>query len=332
MTQGRRPDESVAKYFTFVVDADQKKWGTCKLCSAWKNRSHNSSREKQHLKGCPGHQELEAAESRATALKQQKIDKSFTAKDMKKQLADERAAEAVYASNRPFSLYDTPEFRILFSTFGYVPPTRKRLAGELLDSTFLKVQERVKALVDKWIRNGVGIISDESTNVNGNRIQNICVVLPDAERTVLLWNAAEVISKLYNADEIVKWLILQANDITSNRPEKIISFSSDTCQTMISAGKKLRFNPGFEQVEWIPCDSHGLQLLVQDICEDLPLCVLTLQSATKWIKAFSKAPKQLHILRSHQKQKYGRHKALIKSVITRWGTQVSITSFIMISN
>ena len=148
----------------------------------------------------------------------------------------------------------------------------------------------------------------------------------NAEKTVLLWNAAEIVSKRYNRDEICKWIVQQSNDISSHKQEIVVSLSSDTCPVMISAATKLGKVPGFSHVEWVPCDSHGLQLLIKDICE-LPTCKKTLKSATKWIEAFSKAPKQLHILRTHQRMRYKCIKALITSVITRWGTQVSIALF-----
>ena len=94
---------------------------------------------------------------------------------------------------------------------------------------------------------------------------------------------------------------------------------------MIAAGEKLRQKPGYTYLEWIPCDSHGLNLLIQDIFK-LSVCSVTLKSATDWVTHFKKSSKQYHILRGCQRKEYGRHRALIKAAITRWGTQVSGSS------
>ena len=324
MPSGRPEDKTVTRHFS-VVEENGKKRATCLRCNDY-IYAKNSSRMKTHLlTECTGYKAFIDAEgpSNGTVYTQPKIDKAISAQQAKKDLADERAAMAIYASNRPFSLFNTPEFPTFLGTFGYTPPTRHKLAGELLDKTYLKVKEMVTTMVEKWrAKGGIGLITDESTNVTKDRIHNICVVLPNAERTILLWNAAEIISKMYATDDIIKWIKQQSLNITNGELKLVISLSSDTCEVMMSAGKKIKEVPGFEHMEWVPCDSHGLQLLIKDICE-LPGCAETLKSATKWIKFFSKAPKQLHIVQIHLEKIYGKRKALIKSVITRRGTQVS---------
>ena len=77
--------------------------------------------------------------------------------------------------------------------------------------------------------------------------------------------------------------------------------------------------PELKHCFFLPCDSHGLQLLVKDLLE-LP-CYREIHNKVQTIvKAFVNAPLQLSCLRQCQLQLYGRKKALVLSVITRWGT------------
>jgi hypothetical protein len=45
---------------------------------------------------------------------------------------DELFAYAVYTSTANFSLFNTPEWNAFFKKLHYKPPTRQRLAGDLL--------------------------------------------------------------------------------------------------------------------------------------------------------------------------------------------------------
>jgi len=76
----------------------------------------------------------------------------------------------------------------------------------------------------------------------------------------------------------------------------------------------------------VPCDSHGLQLLVKDIVEHIPVFKATLEQAQAVVKAFKNAPLQLSFLREYQVQHYQQPVALILSVITRWGTQYRLVN------
>jgi len=67
---------------------------------------------------------------------------------------------------------------------------------------------------------------------------------------------------------------------------------------------------------FVPCDSHGLQLLIKDLLEQ-PRIAEVVDMAQTIVRAFHKAKKQYAILRSKQEKP----QALILSVITRWGTQ-----------
>jgi hypothetical protein len=68
------------------------------------------------------------------------------------------------------------------------------------------------------------------------------------------------------------------------------------------------------------CDSHGLQLLIKDIiC--LPSVIKVFKNAQLIVSHFNTAPLQLAILRHIQLQEYKEERALLRSIITRWGSQ-----------
>jgi hypothetical protein len=75
-------------------------------------------------------------------------------------------------------------------------------------------------------------------------------------------------------------------------------------------------------VLFIPCDSHGLQLLIKDLLNQ-PGIAEVMRKAQAIVVGFHHAKKQYSILRSKQEQAY----ALLLSVLTRWGTQ-----FIMVKS
>ena len=81
--------------------------------------------------------------------------------------------------------------------------------------------------------------------------------------------------------------------------------------------------PGLSHVFFVPCDSHGLQLLMKDIAGLAWFKELFNQAQTIPVY-FHKADKQLSILREYQQAEYGRTYAVTMSCITRWGTQVCL--------
>src|SRR5438552_10256441 len=85
-------------------------------------------------------------------------------------------------------------------------------------------------------------------------------------------------------------------------------------------------DPDLKNCLFVPCDSHGLQLLVKDIVEHIPVFKATLEQAQAVVKAFKNAPLQLSFLREYQVQHYQQPVALILSVITRWGTQYRLVN------
>jgi len=83
----------------------------------------------------------------------------------------------------------------------------------------------------------------------------------------------------------------------------------------------LRSKPRFQRTFFIPCDSHGLQLMIKDIIS-LDLFKDTMAMCNKIVTHFRLAQKQLALLRHYQREIYGKIYALTLAGNTRWGSQV----------
>jgi len=71
---------------------------------------------------------------------------------------------------------------------------------------------------------------------------------------------------------------------------------------------------------FLPCDSHGLQLLIKDVL-GIPHYKVIQSQIRLVINTFCRSPLQLSIFPEKQKACYGKTTALVLVVITRWGTQ-----------
>jgi len=70
----------------------------------------------------------------------------------------------------------------------------------------------------------------------------------------------------------------------------------------------------------VPCDSHGLQLLIKDVL-GIPHYKVIQSQIILVINTFCRSPLQLSILSEKQNACYGKTSALVLAVITCWGTQ-----------
>lgn len=105
--------------------------------------------------------------------------------------------------------------------------------------------------------------------------------------------------------------------------DRINSVGTDTCNTMRDSWNRMERDPRTKHVFFVPCDSHGLQLLMKDIIET-NWFTSRFSSAQNIVTHFNHSPKQLAMLREKMRNAYGKTRAFILSVLTRWGTQVNM--------
>ena len=256
----------------------------------------------------------------ATLLRQPEVqavlELQSVTKDQKQEL-DKLASDWVYNAGKPFTMFETPEACALFHKLrpGYKPPSRKLLAGTLLDSAYQEVQTATwTALKDAaWL----SIVVDKTTYFR-KRVVNIFIHTPEGAFFLCHLNlTTESLEATQQAKMITKKLhdLLPAEVIA-----KITSFSTDTCSTMQATWKALALQPEFSDCLFIPCESHSLNLIVNDWI-DLPDIHPTFKQASELVNFIRNTSRQLAIVSAKQEEIYRtKSRPLVTAVLTRWGT------------
>jgi hypothetical protein len=231
---------------------------------------------------------------------------------------DALAALAVYGDARPFGLFESPYMRAFLKKLNpaYEPPSRNRLDTTLLAESYEDCQEEVEGYLAT--ANLINVIFDETTGISGKRVINLIAYTergPFFYRHVLIPRGEAA-----TADNFVKYLLPVLRSLCDEDYLRLNSFSTDTCATMRKWWRLARAIPELSHCLFIPCDSHGLQLLIKDILE-LPDFKPTMKTASRLVKSFHHSGKRLDLLRTHQIIVTGKTSSLTASIITRWGTQ-----------
>jgi hypothetical protein len=188
----------------------------------------------------------------------------------------------------------------------------------LLEDSYQHVKAEVEEYLDK--QDNLCISFDESNDVANNRIMNISVT---TERGAFYHENIDLGAKAVTAEFCAEKIEQQIQSITKGRPKRINSISTDTCDTMRKTARLLQALPSFQHVFMVPCDPHGLQLLIQDICES-PAFRQTVGQADEIVKHFKGSKKQYQILKQLQRElcpsPQGKAYALILRGKTRWGS------------
>jgi len=222
-------------------------------------------------------------------------------------------------NNLPFNLTQSPYFLAPFQKISpaYKPPSSFLLRTTLLDETYLLVKEDVEKVIQSSYY--LNIITDESENVSKDRIINISI---NTDRGTFHYCSENAGSMAFTAENLASWLMTRLGALIKGDWGRINSFATDTCSTMLllwrilAADERLQLSKAL----FVPCDSHGLQLLIKDVL-GIPHYKIIQSQIMLVINTFRRSPLQLSILREKQRVCYGKTSALVLAVITRWGTQ-----------
>jgi len=80
-----------------------------------------------------------------------------------------------------------------------------------------------------------------------------------------------------DAQYFLRWFYEQTKPYTDGKLFRIGSMTTDTCSTMRLFWQLAEKTSELAHVIFVPCDSHGLQLLIKDLCE-MPFFKLTLSA------------------------------------------------------
>ncbi|KAJ5191061.1 uncharacterized protein N7498_010046 [Penicillium cinerascens] len=212
----------------------------------------------------------------------------------------------------------------------YQIPSRHRIADDLLDEAYNGLREEV--LKELRRTEFLNVTVDETTNIRSQRVIVMTITTPTKSWFIHLNDMED---QTLDAPAICSWvldrlqyLLLQLDKAADWK--RINSISTDTCCVMKSVWEKLKATPELEHYFMIPCDSHGLQLIMKDIVDPksskVPRAGEVFKSALAIVVFFHHSPLEYARMQAKQIEKWGQRKALIASVITRWGTQYNMLS------
>jgi Protein of unknown function (DUF 659)/hAT family C-terminal dimerisation region len=235
-----------------------------------------------------------------------------------KHVLDLGAALACFMNNLPFNAYENRYTKKFLRDLNaaYRPPTRQAIGGPLLDEIHDSIRARTDVLISNL--NHINITTDESTNINVNRISNISI---HTKYGSLHYISEDLKAKRMTALAAAEWLHDHLLAISNRQLERVNSISTDTCSTMLRMWAEIEKFDDLKHCLFIPCDAHGIQLLVKDVLTQLPRFNNIMQQAQCIAKSFRLAPLQYARLREYQLGYYGQHQSLVLLVMTRWGTQ-----------
>ena len=262
---GSLPDSAVHMHFKYTTtDRLKKPIAECLLCHEYR-KTRNTSWQKQHLlEECLEYHNFIKSKDQPEPKKKQQTIESLVLPRMdpiRKARIDQKIAKAIYVSSKPFTLFEDQEWLEVWQEFGYTPPTRQALSRPLLDQTYSKVEKDVEFVLSS--SSFVNLITDESTDINMNRMINYSFTTNDGN--YFYWLTTEASEGSQNAARITEQIIETAKRLTHGQLLKIHSLTTDTCPTMQAVWKNLQNNPEMKHMFMVPCDSHGLQLLIKDL-------------------------------------------------------------------
>jgi hypothetical protein len=319
--RGRIPDSEVLFAFKRFKSVEHKiDRAQCKACSH--ERSWQTTDLRIHLQRCKEYADgKEKEDSEAETLQQQKLIVPVIGAVMSKVL-QEQMAEAVILDGLPLDAFE--DHKHLAPILKRFYPTIKPPTGDQISRTFLPaIYKRIQKQVLTHVNNAayLNLIADESSNIRRQRVQNLCVHIPG--HGAFYWDSEVVNGDTCDGDWHADWLDHRFQVISRGNTLLINSVSMDTCATQAKASRILSARPPYKHVFFVPCSSHGLQLLIKDVIS-IPWISERVKQAQAVVTSFTGSSKQLAILRDIMKLTTGSVYSFILSVITRWGTQIAM--------
>jgi hypothetical protein len=236
-----------------------------------------------------------------------------------KGILDELFAAVCYEEGLPFTTFEKPAMQHALHRLNpaYTPPTRKPIAGKLLDNAYDALKAKVDAHLDTLSQ--LNIVTDESSNINHSRIANISIHTADGS---IHWLSEDIGALQSNAINVADWLEQKLLKLTNGNLQRISSLATDTCPTMIAMWREIRNKPSLKHILVIPCDSHGIQLLIQNLIKSIPAFSKVHEDAQSIAKTFKNSLIQYARLHDIQEEIYKKKYAMVLAVVIRWGTQL----------
>jgi hypothetical protein len=177
----------------------------------------------------------------------------------------------VYVDGRPFRLYDKKhKLYTLLKELDerWEPPSTARIRDTLLEEVHTSTKEQVQQILAR--EQHISVVLDETGDISHNRIINL---LLGTSKGFFFIEHHILKDESITAALIRDWLLPTLRRLIGNDLSRINSYSLDTCSTMGSLANLLQQPDALPQAIHVPCDSHGLQLLIKDICQSTDFAV-----------------------------------------------------------
>lgn len=336
--KGRRPSENVHRHFQRIEkppgETDR---AICKFCK-WQRAYHTTELRKHLQYDCTAFQEWEERQPGVSGqlVKQSRIERSYSILTTQRREQIRRGlARAVYLDNLPFTAFE--KGKALNNAIHLIHPEIQQPSPKVIRGQYLDLEyDEIKAKVDGLITTEqyLNITADESTNITTSRIITLCANLYEKGSFFLTSHdcSGDKVSSEYMCEFIRKQLhtlVDPEGKLTTleqriQASKRVNSIAFDTCEGQLKAFRLIKQVDELQHVFFVPCESHGLQLLVKDLIERVPSLKATFNDVQRLATAFSTSPKQLGKLRQVMQKVLGRQYSFTLAVITRWGTQLRL--------
>jgi len=243
-------------------------------------------------------------------------------------------ARAVYRDNLPFTIFSNKGIRDAIHAVNPAIelPSRNLLSGNFLSAEYNEISRKVQQCVDQ--EKYLNIAADETTNFTNSRVLSFCCNIYGSGSFFI--HSERLLGESVDAQFTAKWVeeriqhLINPAGTTLGWSEqqghfkRINSIAFDTCNTQRAAQRVLKAIPHLQHVFYVLCESHGLQLLMKDVIEKHAWIKRIVDACQQLAVAFTTSPKQLGRLRAIMMELYTHQKSFVLSVITRWGTQLSL--------
>jgi uncharacterized protein YuzB (UPF0349 family) len=179
-----------------------------------------------------------------------------------KGLIDEQIARGMYATNASFRTIEHPEVIKAYKMLrpGYTPPSRKEIAGSILDSVHQKEIENCALILEGQF---VCMCIDGWSNVHNEPI--ICACVTTQSGDVYLLETIDTSGNPHTGDYLADITLATIKKTENNFKCKVRSFVTDNASNMTKMREELEKDESGVDVLTYGCSAHILNLLAKDL-------------------------------------------------------------------
>ena len=220
-------------------------------------------------------------------------------------------AKAVYASNIPFQIVDSPYLKSFFDALRptFKLPSRKQLAGKLLDNACTETSNHISSCIKN--AKCIAIVSDGWSNQRNEGIINYMLTTPQP----LFYKFVACEENRHTSDYIAIELCTVIEEIG---PEKVYGITTDNAANMRAAWTIVKDK--YPHIQTYSCASHSMQLFAMDVEKQKKYATHLIQ-VKKIVQFFKNRHVAAHIFSKYREQ-YGITSTLSTSVATRWASSI----------